>query len=181
MIATVQWAPSQVAEAPYNRNWGAVREQRIGCMIHYDASSSDPGAVAWFADPRCTVSYQLLVLDDGSYARVAPDDARAYHAGVCKPSDPRLGYKDANSAFYGLAIATNDKLDVTPLQMLTTAWLVRRYFEREGWPVTDTWRVVGHRTEAWPRGRKSDPEGADLKNPILSPADIHQLLGRIVL
>lgn len=180
MIAAVQWAPSQVREVP-NGQWGALREPRIGVMLHYDASSSDAGAVEWFADAACKVSYQLLVLDDGSYVRVAPDDRRAYHAGVCKPSDPQLAYGDANSAFYGLAVATDDKRDVTPLQTLTTAWLVRRYFEREGWPVTDAWRVVGHRTEAWPRGRKSDPEGADLKNPILAVSDIRQLLGRVVL
>jgi hypothetical protein len=41
--------------------------------------------------------------------------------------------------------------------------------------------VVGHRTEAWPRGRKSDPEGSDLKNPILAVEDIRQLLGRVEL
>lgn len=180
MIATVQWTPSQVREVA-NGQWGTLREKRMGVMLHYDASSSDAGAVEWFADQTCNVSYQLLVLDDGSYVRIAPDDARAYHAGVCRSSDPRLPYKDANSAFYGVAIASNDKVDVTPLQMLTVAWLTRRYFEREGWPVTEGWRVLAHRTEAWERGRKSDPEGHDLKNPILSVEDIRQLLGRVVL
>jgi len=180
MIATVQWAPSQVKDVP-NGQWGAPREKRVGVMLHFDASSSDPGAVAWFADPLCKVSYQLLVLDDGSFVRIAPDVSRAYHAGVCRPSDPRLGYTDANSAFFGIAAATNEKADVTPLQMLTVAWLTRRYFQTEGWPVTEAWRVVGHRSEAWPRGRKSDPEGLDLKNPILAVEDIRQLLGRVVL
>lgn len=180
MIATVQWAPSQVREVA-NGQWGALRGPRVGVMLHYDGSASDPGAVEWFAHPDCKVSYQLLVLDDGSYVRIAPDDARAYHAGVCRPSRPQLQYTDANSAFYGLAVATDDKLDVTPLQTLTVAWLVRRYFQREGWSVTDTWRVVGHRSEALPRGRKSDPEGSDPKNPILSTADIGQLIGRVVI
>lgn len=180
MIATVQWAPSQVREVP-NRQWSATREPRVGVMLHYDGSASDAGAVGWFAHPECRVSYQYLVLDDGSFVRIAPDTARAWHAGVCKPSDPRLGYKDANSAFYGVAVATNNKADVTPLQTLTAAWLTRRYFEMEGWPVTDKWRVVGHRSEAWPRGRKMDPEGSDPGNPILSVEDVRQLLGRIVL
>lgn len=180
MMATVSWAPSQVREV-LNGQWGTLREKRIGVLLHYDASASDAGAVGWFADPACRVSYQLLVLDDGSYVRIAPDEARAYHAGVCKPSSTQLQYADANSAFYGIAIANSGHEDVTPLQMLTAAWLTRRYFEKEGWPVTEAWRVVGHRSEASPRGRKSDPEGADLKNPILSVTDIRQLLGRVVL
>lgn len=180
MIATLQWSPAQVREVP-NYQWSATREPRVGVMLHYDASVSDAGAVEWFAHPDCKVSYQLLVLDDGSYVRIAPDDARAWHAGVCRPSSDRLQYRDANSAFYGIAAATNDKVDVTPLQTATMAWLTRRYFEREGWPVTDLWRVVGHRSEAWPRGRKSDPEGGSLTNPILAVDDVRQLLGRVVL
>lgn len=180
MMATLRWAPSLIREVP-NRQWGALREPRIGVMIHFDASSSDAGGVAWFSDPKCNVSYQFLVLDDGGFVRIAPDDARAWHAGACQPSDPRLPYKDANSAFYGIAAATNEKTDVTPLQTATIAFLTRLYFNRHSWPVTDLWRIVGHRTEAWPRGRKSDPEGADLANPILAVGDIRQLLGRIVL
>jgi len=178
MIASVQWAASLAKEVP-NGQWGDLREPRIGVMVHYDASSSDAGAVGWFSDPLCRVSYQVLVLDDGSWVQIAPDNKRAWHAGACRSSDPRLAYRDANSAFFGIAVATNEKVDVTPLQTLTAAFLARRYFEREGWPVTDTWRVVGHRTEAWPRGRKSDPEGGDLKNPILAVEDIRQLLGRV--
>ena len=179
MIATLRWAPSLVREIP-NGQYSDLREERKGVMLHYDASGTDEGAVAWFADPRCRVSYHYLVLDDGSYVSVAPLDRRAWHAGVCRPSDPeRLPYRDANSAFYGVAAATNDQVDVTPLQLLTVAWLTRRLFEREGWPVTDVWRIVGHSSEAWKRGRKTDPEGADPKNPIFSPADVRQLLGRI--
>mgnify|MGYP001611916145 CR=1 FL=1 len=180
MMASVTWAPSQIREVA-NGQWGTLREPRIGVMIHFDGSASDPGAVAWFSDPACKVSYQLLVLDDGSFVRIAPDSARAYHAGVCKPSSPQFSYTDANSAFYSVSLATSDKVDVTPLQTLTVAWLTRRYFEREGWPVTDGWRITSHRVEAYPRGRKSDPEGADLKNPILAVDDIRQLLGRVVL
>ena len=180
MIATVRWAATLAKEVP-NGQYGNLREPRIGIMVHYDASSSDAGAVSWFGDPRCKVSYNVLVLDDGSWVQIAPDGKAAWHAGVCRPSEARLTYRHANSAFYGLAVATNEKVDVTPLQMLTAAFLTRRYFEREGWPVTDTWRVVGHRTEAWPRGRKSDPEGSDLKNPILAVEDIRQLLGRVEL
>lgn len=180
MIATVRWAPSQVREVR-NEQYEPLREKRVGVMLHYDASGTDAGAVSWFADPRCRVSYHYLVLDDGAYVAIAPLDKRAWHAGVCQPSDSRLAYRDANSAFYGIAAATDNRVDVTPLQLLTVAWLTRKLFEREGWPVTDLWRITSHRTEASPRGRKSDPEGGDLKNPIFSPADVRQLLGRVQL
>ena len=150
-------------------------------MLHYDGSGSDAGAVGWFGHPDCGVSYQWLVLDDGSAVRIAPDSSRAWHAGRCRHSNPRLEYRDANSAFYGIAAATNNYEDVTPLQTLTIAYLTRWYFEHEGWPLADLWRITTHRSEAWRRGRKSDPEGGDLKNPILAVGDIRQLLGRIVL
>ena len=178
MIATVSWEPRLVREIP-NGHYGDLREPRRGVCLHYDASGSDAGAMAWFADPACKVSYHYLVLDDGGYVTVAPLDKRAWHAGVCRPSDPKLAYADGNSALYGIAAASSGHEDVTPLQLLTIAWLTRKLFEREGWPTTDLWRITSHRAEAWPRGRKSDPEGADLRNPIFSPADVRQLLGKV--
>jgi hypothetical protein len=33
---------------------------RCGIMLHYDDSSSDASALAWFNDPRCTNGYTLL-------------------------------------------------------------------------------------------------------------------------
>ena len=60
--------------------------------------------------------------------------------------------------------------------MLTAAWLIRRIFERHGWPLSEAWRLTTHSAEAWPRGRKIDPEGPDPANPILSRADILDLL-----
>lgn len=183
MIATMQWAPSLVRTIR-NQQWstGPLREPRLGVMLHFDGSVSDRGGVEWFEHPDCGVSYHQLVLDDGSYVEIAPPHARAWHAGVCRTSDPeRLPYRDANSAFYAIAAATNGTTDVTPLQLMTIAWLARRAFEREGWPVTEGWRIVGHSSEAWPRGRRTDPEGPSRTNPVYSPDQVRQLLGRIVL
>jgi hypothetical protein len=38
---------------------------RAGIMLHYDDSSRDDWALAWFDDPRCTNGYTWLALEDG--------------------------------------------------------------------------------------------------------------------
>jgi N-acetyl-anhydromuramyl-L-alanine amidase AmpD len=164
------------------RNFDDLREPRLGVMLHYDDSSNDASAVAWFTHPACQVSYNSLVLGDGSYVPIVPREKRAWHAGTCRTSDPlRLPYRDANSAFLGLAIAANDRAPATPAQFDTVVWLVREFFAEHGWPLHETWRVVGHDSEAiWStgadvplrlrgkRGRKIDPTGSNPRRPILS-------------
>jgi hypothetical protein len=54
-------------------------------------------------------------------------------------------------------------------------------FEREGWPLSELWRITGHVDEAWPRGRKSDPRGPSPTNPIFSVADIAALVPLFVI
>lgn len=161
-------------------SWGTVlHEPRAGVMLHYDASASDAGAVAWLRDdPRCHVSYNWLILDDGSQITIAPMEARAWHAGVCQSSNPdQLPYKDANSAFYGLAIAATDGQQVTDAQKravvrLSTGLFIRHRWNRSG----ELWRIVGHDTEAWPRGRKHDPTGSTPAHPVMSVAEIRELV-----
>lgn len=150
--------------------WGStLHEPRAGIMLHYDASASDAGAVAWLTrDPRCRVSYQWLVLDSGAVVAVAPDSARAWHAGVCRPSNPeQLRYADANSAFYGIAIAARAGERATPAQLAAVVDLCHELVGRHGWE-RELWRIVGHDTEAWERGRKQDPTGPHTARPVLS-------------
>ncbi len=147
-------------------NWGKLREPRLGVMLHYDASASDPGAVAWLTrDPRCRVSYNWLVLDNGAAVEVAPAGMRAWHAGVCRPSRADLPYRDANSAFYGIAVAAKAGDTVTPAQLARLLELCRQCFARHRW--VEPWRLVGHHEECWPRGRKVDPLGPDPRRPVL--------------
>lgn len=161
-------------------NHGPLTEPRVGVMLHYDASRSDTGAVAWLTrDPACKVSYHWLVTDDGEAHIIAPHGRRAWHAGVCRSSDPaRLPYRDANSAFYGLAIAATAGDEASDEQLARVLQLVRDCFVRQRWPMSETWRVVGHSTEAWPRGRKTDPEGPDPLHPVLDVALVRRLIGR---
>lgn len=175
-MASLRWLPLQLERVANGQYHHDLREPRLGVMLHYDDSKNDRGSVAWFGDPRCKVSYHWLVLDDGSYVGIAPLTARAWHAGVCRPSEPRLQYGDANSAFVGIAAATDGNQEVTALQLLTIAVLTREVFAYEGWSLQDLWRIVGHDTEAWPRGRKMDPTGPQARNAILSVTNVRQLV-----
>ena len=180
-IANFSWSPTLVQEIPSGHYNTRLRDKRVGVMVHYDGSASDRGAVSWFGHPDCEVSYQALVLDDGTWVQIAPEGARAWHAGVCRPSSPRFSYSDGNSAFFGIAAATDTKHDVTTRQVLTLAWLVRRHFEREGWDLSETWRIMGHEDEAWPRGRRVDPSGGSRDNPIISLPDLRSLVGGVTI
>lgn len=168
-----------IVTTPVRRNWNGLREQRVGVMLHYDASKSDQGALAWLTkDPRCPVSYHVLVTDDGQAWRIAPLDKRAYHAGTCVSSDKaRLPYRDANSAFYGVSIAATDGETATPAQFAGVVQVCRDLAAREGWDLAvESWRIVGHSSEAWPRGRKTDPEGSNPAKPVLSVTAVRAAL-----
>lgn len=156
-------------------NWNEVREPRRGVMLHYSAGSFD-GTVAWCQDPVSKVSYQLVVGQDGRSASIAPLAARAWHAGVCRSSDPaRLPYRDANSAFYGVALAATDGDQITPLALEVLVQRLQSLFDSHRWPVTEGWRIVGHDSEAWPRGRKIDPRGSG-PVPVIDVDVVRQLV-----
>ena len=144
----------------HNRQYSVrLRQPRAGVMLHFDDSASDAASRAWFRDPRCHVSYNWLVLDDGRIVEIAPPTARAWHAGVCRPSKGAIAYKDANSAFYGVAAAAKVGDRATEPQLQTITRIVVGCFRDHGWSLTDHHRIVTHRAEAWPRGRRTDPEG----------------------
>jgi N-acetyl-anhydromuramyl-L-alanine amidase AmpD len=154
-------------------NWDALRAPRLGVLLHFDDSRSDAGALDWLLrHPDCHVSYNWLILRTGELHQIAPADARAWHAGVCRPSSPLLRYADANSAFYGIAIAAAADEPATAKQIGMVCTLVRRLFSEHGWHVTDDWRITGHEDEAWPRGRKTDPTGRDPRHPVLDTVAI---------
>lgn len=170
---------------PFRKNWGKRTEPRIGVMLHYDASARDQSAILWFTREGCNVSYNWLVMDSGNIIPIAPHDARAWHAGCCKSDDPRLVYRDGNSAFYGLSIAATEGELATREAKRSVATMCLHVFMVEGWPVADVWRIVSHRAHAvycpgharaGQHGRKSDPEGPDRAHPVMSTNEIRGLV-----
>ncbi len=161
-----------------NANYNALKEPRIGIMLHYDESTSDAGSLQWLLDdPTCKVSYTWIAMRDGVLHQIAPPDKRAWHAGVCETSSVLvLRYTDANSAFYGLAVAANHTEKATPAQFKTVTKQCVDLFRAHGWRATEVWRIVGHNTEAAPRGRKIDPDGGGFV--VLSVAEVRDAVAR---
>lgn len=139
---------------------------RMGVMLHYDDSSDDHWSLAWFQDPACTNGYTWIAMDDGRLVELADPAMRTPHAGPCLT-------KNANSAYYGLAAATNGKVPATEAQREAMIGACVAVFRYHGWKAeeVDT-RLVGHDEEAiWTKrytkntalwgktGRKVDPTG----------------------
>lgn len=163
---------------------GEVIVPRIGCMIHFDDSTEDRWAVAWFRDPACKVSYNRLYLDNGDVVSVCAMTRRAYHAGLC------IG-GNANSKYYGLSAATDPRHPVTDKQFESMVEDTVRLFRYHGWTSADAaTRIVGHDERAiygpentkikslWGKtGRKIDPTGFDKTKPVLNMAKFRITVG----
>lgn len=162
--------------------WGQLTDgqERVGVMIHYTAGTDLSGLQWLLFDSRCKVSYNWLILDDATVVTVAPRDARAYHAGVCRPDGLVLPYRDANSAFYGLAISAEPGERVTDAAFACVTQLTVALFRSHGWPANDVpFRLTDHEAQAWPRGRKHDT-GDVLPLDALQRAVAASLLAREV-
>lgn len=146
-----QWEP--VDRKVRSDRFDELTEERVGIMLHI--YEDEPSTLI---SKKSNLSYNVLVLQDGSYSWLVNPSKRAWHAGNCKPSNPQLDYEDANSAFYGIALYVPNGA-ATPMQLITGAWMVGNLLVHHGWPIDqDHWRLAYHSEEAWPRGRRSDPE-----------------------
>jgi N-acetylmuramoyl-L-alanine amidase len=144
-------------------------------MLHFDDSSNDASAWQWFLSKKCKVSYNYLILDNGDIVQVIPIGKRAWHAGRCRPSGRSVNYKDANSAFYGVAIATNNDHPATEAQKKSIIELCRFLYSKHNWRMAETHRITGHDWEAWERGRKIDPTGTNKDKPVLLVTEVREL------
>lgn len=160
----------------YSPNCGELREPRIGCLLHYTDCDFNT-AVGWTRDPASKVSYNVIIAGDGAAVQIVPWEQRAWHAGVCKPSQTSRHYEDANSAYYGIALSGGPQFGPpTPAQEQTLNAILWDRFETHQWPVAEWWRITGHDAEAWPRGRKIDPTGPDPSKPWLDMDGVRQAL-----
>lgn len=161
--------------------FGPLRENRQGVMLHYDESSSDAGGLQWFFDPANfagdnPVSYDFWINDKGEIYRLVPQGKCAWHAGKCRPA-AGYSYRHANSAFVGVAIAAKHTDKVTPAQLTSVVALCTLLGTNNGWPLENSKWITGHNVQAWPRGRKDDPEGPNPKKHVtLSVEEVRRLV-----
>jgi N-acetyl-anhydromuramyl-L-alanine amidase AmpD len=161
-------------------NANELREPRIGCMVHFTRGHFATDA-AYCRDPASKVSYNLLIGPDGDTDLIVPWDLRAWHAGVCRPSPTSRHYGDANSAFYGIALAGGPEIGPpTSAQEQTLNEVLFDRFREHQWSVAEWWRIQGHESEAYPPGRKDDPSGSPpsygLAHPWLSLDGVRKAL-----
>lgn len=145
---------------------------RDGITLHFDDSATDTGAVAWFTDPACRVSYNRLYLDDGRVVQITPSmEHAAWHNGACT-------VPNANRRFYGLAAATNARTPATSAQIASIVHDCTVLFRMNGWAIAEIdRRIVGHEDICAPKGRKFDPTGHKPNGrPVLSTDDVRTLV-----
>jgi len=115
---------------------------RTGVMLHYDDSTRDDWAVAWFDDPRCHNGYTWLVLDSGAVIELANPAMRTPHAGACLTPN-------ANSRFYGVSAATNGLVPATRAQLDAIIATCVALFRFHRWRPDDVAvRIQGHDAQA---------------------------------
>ena len=128
-------------------------------MVHF-SDGDYASTVAWCRDPASKVAYHVVIGADGHAEQIIPWELRAWHAGACRPSQTSRHYEDANSAFYGIALAGGPAFGPpTSAQEQTLNEVLYDRFTAHQWPLVEWWRIQGHDTECWPRTRKHDPTG----------------------
>lgn len=153
----------------------------VGAMVHFDDSASDASGEGWFRSPDCKNGYNRYYLDDGSVVQLTPSMLEAArHAGRCQQ-------KNANSSFYGLAIAAKDGDVVKAPQWRSLVVDLVSLARFHGWrPENVAAWLFGHDEQAvfteaefpknpekWGKlGRKVDPTGTRPDRPVLSMAQL---------
>ena len=93
------------------------------------------------------------MLDDGRVVELADPSLRTPHAGPCRTANP-------NSAYYGIAAATNGLVPATEAQLTAIATLSAALMRSHGWhQAIWTPQYTGRRALWGQLGRKVDPRG----------------------
>jgi N-acetylmuramoyl-L-alanine amidase len=117
-------------------------------VIHYTAMATAEAALARLRDPAAEVSAHYLIAEDGRAWRLAPETARAWHAGA--GAWGVVG--DVNSRSIGIELANGGAAPFPEPQMTTLEALLSGVLVR--WAIPPE-RVIGH--ECMAPGRKRDP------------------------
>ena len=157
-------------------------------ILHYTNMETPSAALDRLCDPEAKVSAHYLIEPDGALWRLAPDESRAWHAGVSfwGGGDASLSDVDINSRSIGIELAHvgHDASGVcapfADAQMTTLTSLLSQLLDRWAIPPQG---VLGHSDVA--PGRKIDPgekfdwarlarSGLAEESPSLGPASLRE-------
>ncbi len=133
------------------------RDSRDGAVIdmlvlHYTGMRSGEAALARLCDPSARVSAHYTIDEDGTVYAMAPEEARAWHAGV----SCWAGARDINARSIGIELVNpGHEFGYRPFPSAQIAALIplaQGIIARHAIP---TWRVLGH-SDVAPM-RKEDP------------------------
>lgn len=142
---------SEIIEAS-SPNFDARRKPPDMVVIHYTGMESGEAALARLRDPAAQVSAHYLIEEDGRVFRLAPEERRAWHAGVSFWQ----GERELNHASIGVELVNpGHEFGYRPFPDAQVAALISLLDDiRERWDIVDG-RIVGHSDIA--PGRKTDP------------------------
>jgi N-acetylmuramoyl-L-alanine amidase len=127
---------------------------RRGCdapdmvVLHHTGMATAEAALARLRDPAAEVSCHYLIAEDGRVWRLAPEEARAWHAGAGAWGDA----SDVNSRSIGIELANPGDAPHAARQMAALEALLGDVLRRRAIPPE---RVIGHACMA--PARKCDP------------------------
>ncbi len=146
-------APPAATERPSPNHDARPAGARVDMLIlHYTGMASAEAALARLCDPASRVGAHYLVDEDGTICRLAPEERRAWHAGV----SVWRGRTDVNAASIGVEIVNpGHEFGYRPFpeaQMAAVAELCRDIVARHPIPAR---HVLGHSDVA--PARRADP------------------------
>lgn len=150
-------------------NHSARRGPVEAVCVHWTGGTY-ASAVDWVCRPESVVSYHAIIGPTGDVAYCVPWDRAAWAVGASRqPDDARFTFgARGNGATDNIALAGGPKTPPTAQQITMLLRQIRARFVARGWPMTDTWRILGHvdvavypagHPKAGQRGRKPDPTG----------------------
>ncbi|OYV99485.1 MAG: hypothetical protein B7Z62_00345 [Deltaproteobacteria bacterium 37-65-8] len=132
----------------------SVRLVKPVLVVLHHTGAPGPGSLEWLRTSRSNVSADFLIMGSGQVYKLNPQLSRFYtwHAGVSRYGK----FVEVNPVSFGIELEHVPgevwRADQLASCVAVVAFLVWKF----GIPLRN---VVGHKNVAWPRGRKTDPEG----------------------
>jgi N-acetylmuramoyl-L-alanine amidase len=143
----MEFIPSPNFRVSKNRKITAI-------VIHYTASMSIEGCIAWFKDRKAGVSAHYVIGRDGRLVQMVKDEHVAWHAGASQMPLHAGGEASVNNFSIGIELVGTMDSGFTDKQMAALYTLLEQLVKKYR---VKPERVVGHKDIA-PK-RKIDPDG----------------------